>query len=114
MRKYDRKILWRGIVHAAILLALLIYERVSIDSTDSLLPYRFILRGYIAISYAVYHFRWLFMYDAFKPSAKIFDFSFRKERVLPHFIEGEPKMNSVMVISHIWFVLLLIGFITYV
>ena len=51
------------------------------------------------------------MYDAKDPAADVFGIGFSKRKI-PQYIEGKPKMNSVMVRSYIWLGVVIIGAIT--
>jgi hypothetical protein len=83
MPKFDRKKLILGIAHAAVFLGLLICEIAGFsDSLKDPRTFHYVLRGYITLAWFFTHFGWLLMYDAYKPSAKIFDFTFRKERTV--------------------------------
>lgn len=107
MKKFDGKMLIIGIVHAVVVLGAYFYTlTVKNDGfTPALLHYYSILCLVIA------SFRWLFMYDAKDPAADVFGIGFSKRKI-PQYIEGEPKMNSVMVRSYIWLGVVIIGAIT--
>ena len=105
--KYNKKMLFAGITHAVLILGGYIYT----FSTQGEHLFLSILHYYSILCSAIAIIRWLFMYDALKPSADVFGVGFNK-RTLPHYIEGQPNMNSIMVRFYVWLAVVLFGIVT--
>ncbi len=106
MKQYDTKMLVSGLIHAAIVLGLIIYS-IAIK-TSEMTNLGMFFYCFLCVSAA--DLRWSFMYEAYKPDSKVLSAKFVKP--LPHFVDDQPKMNSIMARTYIWFVVSLVRFFT--